>query len=212
MDGDDIAYPYRIQRQLEFLQKYADVDLVAGSIVVFRSDGVALGVRRGVATHEQICANPWSGIPMAHPTWMGKTDWFRHNHYNADMTRMEDWELLFRTYRHSRFANLPEILLGYREDSLSLRKILVARWYKCTAMLRGAQENCTLWQTASGIAGQIVRSLIDITAIGLNLNYLLLKHRVPPVSSDEIAVWLDVFELTRNTVQKHIVLHQAVSA
>ena len=67
MDGDDIAYPYRIQRQLEFLQKYADVDLVAGSIVVFRSDGVALGVRqptsKSVQTHGQ--AFPWP-IP---PGW-----------------------------------------------------------------------------------------------------------------------------------------------
>jgi len=212
MDGDDIAYPNRLRNQLDFLRNHANVDLVAGCIIVFRSDGVALGVRRGVATHEQICAHPWSGIPMAHPTWMGRTDWFRRNPYNADMSLMEDWELLFRTYRHSIFANVPEIVLGYREDSLSLRKTLVARWHKCKAMLRSAKEDCTRWHAASGIAGQMSRSLVDITAIGLNLNYLLLKHRAPPVLYEEVAVWQDVLKKTRETVLNQTMPHEAVSA
>lgn len=211
MDGDDIAYPNRLQHQLDFLQNRADVDLVGGAIIVFRSDGTALGVRYGETTHEQICTNPWSGIPMAHPTWMGRTDWFRRNPYNADMALMEDWELLFRTYRHSRFANLPEIVLGYREDSLSLRKILVARRHKCRAMLRSAWEDPTRWHAASGIAGQIARSLVEIAAIGLNLNYLVLRHRIPPVSSEEIAVWHELLDKMRGKVVKQIVLHKAVA-
>lgn len=146
---------------------------------------------------------------MAHPTWMGRTEWFHRNPYDADMVRMEDWELLFRTYRHSRFANLPEIVLGYREDSLSLPKILVARRHICTRLLRSAWKDRTPWRTASGIVGQIARSLVEITAIALNLNYLLLRHRVPPVSFEEVAVWQDVLERTRRTALEQAVLHEA---
>jgi glycosyltransferase involved in cell wall biosynthesis len=211
MDGDDIAYPNRLLNQLDFLQNHADVDLVAGCIIVFRSDGTALGVRRGVETHEQICANPGAGIPMAHPTWLGRTDWFRRNSYNSDMTLMEDWELLFRAYRHSRFANLPEIVLGYREDSLSLRKMLVARRQKCATLLGSAWADRTPWYAASGIVGQVARFLVEVAAVGLNLNYRLLKHRVPPVLSDEVAVWHDVLEKTRGTVLEQLGPHETVS-
>jgi hypothetical protein len=211
MDGDDIAYPDRLQRQLEYLQNHEAVDLVAGSILVFCSDGAAIGVRRGAAIHAQICAHPWSGIPMAHPTWMGRTEWFRHNPYNVEMVRMEDWELLFRTYRHSQFANLPEIVLGYREDTLSLRKILLARQNRCAMLLRSVGRGCTPLHAVYGIAGQIARSLVDIAAIESNLNYRLLKHRTPPVTSDEVAAWKDVLEKTRNAVLKQYVMQKAAS-
>ena len=209
MDGDDIAYPNRLQSQLDFLQNHSEVDLVAGSILVFSGDGAALGVRRSVATtHEQICANAWSGFPMAHPTWMGRTGWFHRNPYNADMVRMEDWELLFRTHRHSRFANLPEIVLGYREDSLSLPKILVARRNRCAVMLRTAWGDRTPGRAAWGIIGQIARSVVDTIAIGSNLNYRLLKHRIPPVSAEEVAAWEIVLKKTRDTASEKIVSHE----
>jgi glycosyltransferase involved in cell wall biosynthesis len=212
MDGDDIAYPDRLQHQLEYLQNHAEVDLVAGSILVFRSNGVALGVRRGPATHAQICAHPWSGIPMAHPTWMGRTEWFRRNPYNAEKVRMEDWELLFRTYQHSHFANLPEIVLGYREDALSLRKILLARRNRCATLLRSARRECTPLGAVYGIAGQIARSLVDIAAISSRLDYRLLKHRTPRVTSDEIAAWKDVFDMTRDSALEQCVSQEAATA
>ena len=55
MDGDDIAYPGRLQCQIEFLQSHPEIDLVGGWVVVFRNDGTALGARRSPLAHEQIC-------------------------------------------------------------------------------------------------------------------------------------------------------------
>src|SRR6266851_3481475 len=37
MDADDIAYPARLQKQVEFLERNPDVDLTAGWVTVFRS-------------------------------------------------------------------------------------------------------------------------------------------------------------------------------
>lgn len=212
MDADDIAYPDRLQSQLEFLRNHQEVDLVGGSILVFSTGGAALGARRGASAHEEICVLPWSGVSMAHPTWMGRTEWFRCNPYDANMVRMEDWELLFRTYQHSKFANLPQILLGYREDSLSLRKILVARRYKCGVMLRKMRDERILRGALSGILGQVARALAETAAIGLGLNYLLLKHRIPPVSSNEVEVWQDVLAKTQGTVLEKVTENGAASA
>jgi glycosyltransferase involved in cell wall biosynthesis len=212
MDGDDIAYPDRLERQLEYLRIHRDVDLLGGSILVFRGDGEALGARRSALVHEEICSHPMSGIPVAHPTWLGRTAWFRANPYNADMVRMEDWELLYRTYRNSKFANLEEIVVAYREESLSLRKILVARRNKCDVLLRKAGGENAPWRVAANIAGQVAKSLVDIAAIGSKLNYRLLKHRVPPVSSNESAVWQKVHGATRNTVLRSMTWNQEDSA
>src|SRR5262249_52814506 len=140
MDADDIAYPSRVEKEVEFLNSHPEVDLVSTWMSVFRGDGTLLGLRRYPISHNEICARPWAGFPMAHPTCMGRIEWFRQNAYRTDALRMEDRELLLRTYAHSRFANLPEALLGYREDSLSLGKLLLARRNSCRLALEYATE------------------------------------------------------------------------
>jgi glycosyltransferase involved in cell wall biosynthesis len=197
MDGDDIAYPGRLEKQVAFFEDHPQVDVVAGSAMVFRSDGHVLGVRRGPRTHDRICANPWAGFAMIHPTWMGKTAWFRLHAYRAEMVRMEDWELLFRTYATSRFANLPDVLLGYREDSLSLRKILVGRERKCRVMVQEALEGRAPWQAIRGVLGQLARATVDLAAIGTHLDYRVLKHRALPASIEEVEIWLEVIGKTQ---------------
>lgn len=127
MDADDLAYPERISSQVNLLESRPDVDLVAASIAVFRSSGELLGVRRTSAGHGDLCRRPWASIPMPHPTWMGRTAWFRRNPYRTDVLRMEDRELLLRTFNCSVFAGLPQILLAYREDNLTLSKQLFTR-------------------------------------------------------------------------------------
>jgi glycosyltransferase involved in cell wall biosynthesis len=200
MDADDIAYPHRLESQLAFLRAHPEIDLVGGSMMVFRGDGTAVGVRRPALEHEQICAHPWSGIPVAHPTWMGRTEWFRRNPYREDAMRMEDRELLFRTHGTSRFANLPQVLLGYREDGVSLRKILTARRNACRMMLRAVRDGHAQGDAARAILGQAARGLVEIAAIGSGLGGQLLRHRNPPASADLIAEWKPVYEQTQAAV------------
>lgn len=198
MDGDDIAYPGRLKSQLEYLQNHSEVDLVGGWVVVFRSDGTAFGARRSPLTHEQICAHPWQIIPMAHPTWMGKIEWFRRNYYRP-VAASEDQELLFRTYQNSRFASVPEVVLGYREDSLSLRYILFQRWHVCKRILWNARQQHQFVRAASGIAGQAVKALIDAIAICTGLKYHILKHRAAPMRDPERIEWRSVWGQVRIT-------------
>ena len=139
---------------------------------------------------------------MIHPTWMGKTEWFRRHGYRAEMVRMEDWELLFRTCATSQFANLPDVLLGYREDSLSLRKILVGRERKCRVMMQEALKGRARGQAVAGVLGQIGRSMVDLLAIGTHLDYRVLKHRARPASIEEVEDWVEVFRQTHLRVSR----------
>lgn len=185
MDADDLAYPARFQKQVGFLDDNPEVDLVAGWVTVFRSDGSLLGTRRAPVTHDQICARPWRGIPMAHPTWMGRIEWFLANPYKEDQVRMEDRELLLRTYQRSRFAVVPEIVLAYREDSLSLRKILQARRNTCRMALGLARRDKKFVLATKVIGGQCARSLMEVVALPTGLNYKILRSRAAQSTPEE---------------------------
>ena len=114
MDGDDVSYPERLALQVEHLQQHPEIDLLGGGILVFKRDGEVLGTREVRTSHQQICRRPWAGFHLPHPTWIGKTVWFRKHHYRPDALRCEDQELLVRTHKESQFAALGEIVLGYR--------------------------------------------------------------------------------------------------
>ncbi len=201
MDGDDVAYPDRLRRQIEFLRDHPEVDLVAGAIAVFDGTEKAIGVRRGPPEHKQICARPYSGFPMAHPTWLGRSDWFRFHPYREDAVRMEDWDLLFRAYGQSRFANLKEVVQGYREASLSLRKLAAARWHKCRFLVESAHIGGDYAAVTSELGKQAARFVWDAFAVGTGSNHRLLKHRIPPITRAEIETWREVLHAARKTVE-----------
>jgi glycosyltransferase involved in cell wall biosynthesis len=200
MDGDDIAYPERLAKQVAFLNSHPAVDLLATAVSVFRDDGFLLGLRTAPVSHDAICAHPWSGFPMPHPTWMGRLEWFRANRYRTDAVRMEDKELLFRTYAKSQFACLDEVLLAYRESSMSFGKILLARKNFVGALWQASGKHCSLRVTLRGIFGQAIRAAWDASALASGLGYRLLKHRARPASEYERSRWLAVWKQTASLV------------
>ena len=105
---------------------------------------------------------------------------------------MEDWALLFRAYRQSRFANLQEVILGYREDSLSLRKLALARWYKSRFLVEFARTDGRYVSALEGMSREAAKLMIDAFALRTGLNHRVLKHRVPPISRAEMDEWRGV--------------------
>lgn len=115
MDHDDFAHPDRLRAQVEFLSKRPDVDLVGARCVTMDEDGRVFGELPFAETHEAICRRPWLGLHLAHPTWMGRTSWFRRHRYAVPAPyACEDQELLLRALPHSRYHALPDALLAYR--------------------------------------------------------------------------------------------------
>ena len=127
MDHDDIAHPRRLERQAAFLDQHPEVDLLGARCVAMNEAEQVIGELPSAVTHEEICARPWRGFYLAHPTWMGRTGWFRAHPYRVPGPyRCEDQELLLRTYRQSRFAALPEPLLAYRVRTAPGRATLLS--------------------------------------------------------------------------------------
>lgn len=195
MDGDDICYPHRLQRQLEYLNQNPQVDLVGTWVIVFGVAGRPIGKRSGPETHDEICARPFAGFPIVHPTFLGRSSWFRAHSYEERAMRSQDQGLLLRAHKHSRYANVPQVLLGYREARVSLRKSLTGRWYFAQTV---GQE--LLRQQRPGLAmraviEQALKGVVDCLAVASGLNHRLVRHRALPASETERYEWERIYHL-----------------
>jgi len=193
MDGDDVAYPERLERQVAYLRAHPEVDLVGAGMLIFGADGIVLGKRANAEHHEAICARPDYGITLPHPTWMGRIAFFRRFRYRLDAVRCEDADLLLRAYRDARFASVPEILLGYREERLSLGKILTYRRLHVRSIVREFRHQGKPHLAARGVATQVLKAAVDCVAVTSGLGYRLLRHRARPVTDVERRRWHDVW-------------------
>lgn len=129
MDQDDVSYPERFARQVRRLQSDSTLDLVAVCAITINEKDEIVGSLPCVHLHEEICARPWRGFYLPHPSWMGKTQWFRTHRYIVPGPYFcEDQELLLRSYKVSRFATLEEVLLAYRvKSAIDWRKLMKTR-------------------------------------------------------------------------------------
>jgi len=193
MDGDDVAYPQRLERQVAYLQAHPDIDLVGASILTFKAGGVLLGKRSVPEQHEEICARPEYGISLPHPTWIGRIAFFRRFQYLPSAQHCEDVDLLLRAYRHARFASVPEILLGYREDRLDLRKILRTRQYYVRSFVREFLAQRKVHLAIKSVTIQGLKAMVDCVAITSGIDYRLLRHRARPVTVEEEGRWHEVW-------------------
>jgi glycosyltransferase involved in cell wall biosynthesis len=189
MDGDDVCFPDRFARQVAYLEEHPETDLLGSGGVVFSGDGQVLGVRPVRTTHDEICSDPWSGFYLAHPSWMGRTAWFRTYRYDDRALKSQDYDLLLRAYARSRFAALPELLIGYREERLARRKSLMSRWQTTAAQCRFAKR-AGIWRPLpAAVLGQLGKGLVDLLVIGTGLERKVLSHRALPIMDADSRRW-----------------------
>jgi len=197
-DADDIAFPYRIEKQVRFMEQHPEVDLLGTGVLVFAADGGILGRIPVKEAHQEICAAPWRGFYMPHPTWLGRIEWFRKFRYDSNADRSEDQHLLFRAFRSSQFACLPDVLLGYREERRMLRKMLSRRLMFSRSII-GEALMCRCYATAIKVAGiQLFKIVGDFLNIGFGVDKL--RNPLLPVDSNLTATWVALWSAT---VKRH---------
>ncbi len=192
MDADDISYPHRLRQQVSFLEARPEVDVVGCPMMIFEEDGSPIGKRLVPLEHEEIIANPASGFGLAHPTWLARAGWYRKHHYDPAAIRFEDIELLYRSYPASRFANVPQLLYGYRELRGGFRKRLKTR----LGRLRYLRERRDIAGPGLFWAAAFTESLklvSDAALAATSTRYRALRLREHQLEPRESAEWHEVF-------------------
>ncbi len=115
MDSDDIAMPYRFERQLAEFSKDSHVGVVGSYAQEICRKGISGRIRRMPVKHETIHQSLYT-CPFIHPTVMFKKSIIESlGGYDESLKRRQDYELWFRCAKASvKFANVPEALLMYR--------------------------------------------------------------------------------------------------
>lgn len=179
MDSDDICMYERFEKQMSFLEKHPDVDIV-GTYATRIGDYCPKNLMKVPVCHDDIWRLVWV-CPFIHPTVM-----FRKNrimqigNYNINAgPRQDDYELWFRCAENGlHFANIPISLLYYRSfvDSIKKNSIKVG-WYRLKVGLHGCKQLRLPLMARLGVCIPFVRSLLPSP---LNVYFQNLMDRINP--------------------------------
>lgn len=126
MDGDDIALPTRIEKQVAYMDSHPDCVLLGTLVRSIDPHGLTLWEEHSTpTTHDELDAELLKGRGgvIRHPTAMirraaiGKV-----GSYRPAFNCAEDLDLFLRLAEVGRIANLPEILLAYRQHYGSINR------------------------------------------------------------------------------------------
>ncbi len=122
MDGDDIANPTRFEMQVRFLREHPEVVLLGSRVRLIDPFGVALYESSHKLVHDEIEQEMLNGIGWAvvHPVAMMRAAAVRMaGGYRPERVPTEDLDLFLRMSEIGKVANLPDILLEYRQHHAS---------------------------------------------------------------------------------------------
>ena len=124
-DQDDISFPLRLQKQVEFLIANPDVGMVGTNAEVWADNTKTDRLLEHPADDASIKFNLLFDNPFVHSSVMIRRSVFEKvGVYCEDKTRQppEDYELWSRVAREFKVANIPKVLLAYREVAGSMSR------------------------------------------------------------------------------------------
>lgn len=124
-DSDDICLPNRIALQVEYLLGHPGIGILGGAIEIIDETGVHLGQRSYPLDHDSISSAMMLINALAHPTVMFRRELPEiHGGYDPAFRYSEDLELWLRWLNAGvKFANLPQIILKYRQQFTSRNQL-----------------------------------------------------------------------------------------
>ncbi|KKP55482.1 MAG: Glycosyl transferase family 2 [candidate division WS6 bacterium GW2011_GWB1_33_6] len=115
MDADDIMYPTRLEKQVEYLESNPNCVAVGGQIDIIDEYGDKVNHREYALTDKELRKNRFLFQPFAHPAvTLRKSTLENIGLYPEDMWKVEDVKLFLILSTKGEFANLSDTVLKYR--------------------------------------------------------------------------------------------------
>lgn len=119
MDADDICFPYRFQRQIEYMEIHPQVDICGGYIDEMDEEGKSIGIIEYPLEHTKMKVFFGRRNPLAHMTVFFRRTYFeKAGYYPTDTNKDEDTMLWLKGFLGGCiFANINEPLVKVRVNN-----------------------------------------------------------------------------------------------
>lgn len=124
-DSDDISLPQRLEKQVEFLEKYPEVKILGSFGYTINERGRVLKKQEMPVSFSEIKKSLIKKNPFMHTSLMIKKEIIdRVGDYNEKFKASQDYELSFRILKIAKGENLPLFLIKkrYHKDMISIEK------------------------------------------------------------------------------------------
>jgi len=122
MDSDDIALPYRLEKQVKFLQNHPKCVAVGGQCIVIDEENNVIGNKVFPTIASKTKDMIFWAVPIQQPSIMIRTNLLPKDFswYSKSKSSAEDVDLMFRLLNFGQLKNLSQNVLLYRHRSNSL--------------------------------------------------------------------------------------------
>jgi hypothetical protein len=121
MDADDVARPDRFARQVAFLAAHPEIAVVSGAMDIIDADGRSLRTDVFPTQPDMIARELPQRNCVCHPAVMARTGVLRSvGGYRRSAQYAEDYDLWLRIAEIGQIANLPDILMSYRQHAVTI--------------------------------------------------------------------------------------------
>lgn len=122
MDSDDIMLEYRLEKQVEYLEKHNEISILGSNMIIKKEESSTstVLVSHYPTDNISIMTTLLFNNPIAHPTVMLRKNVLKENRYDTNFKWCEDYELWSRLARKKYiFHNITEPLLIYNSSQYS---------------------------------------------------------------------------------------------
>ncbi len=186
MDADDLCSPSRIEKQLELFAEDPSLDVVGTGMIYLDENDVPLGCYIAPPKHSEICSQPYRTFRLGHGTTIAKKSWLQKNRYSESTPLAQDFNLWLRTYKHSKFGNVPEALYYYRREySFNHKKCFKDRRVCAKFLFKYYRERNGLSTAVYAALMQYIKLTAGLLICVIWSKRKLIERRYKPISSEE---------------------------
>jgi glycosyltransferase involved in cell wall biosynthesis len=115
MDADDISYPQRLERQLEYVETHPQIGILGTWIFKIDKSGAVIGTWRPPTNPKTLKWTHFFGVCVAGSTVLMRREIIEElDFFRTDLRACEDADLWLRASSITEFGNVPEVLHKYR--------------------------------------------------------------------------------------------------
>ncbi|WP_312748041.1 glycosyltransferase [Sphingobacterium multivorum] len=122
LDADDMMHKDRLLKQMQFLQKNKDIDIVGSYHYIVDENGCIISIKEYPISNTEIKFMLFFQNPFSHPSVMFRAHIIKEFPYSSEYKHIEDYILWCNILKTYKGANIPECLTYYRVHQKNVSK------------------------------------------------------------------------------------------